>query len=352
MEWVQRLVFWYEKNGRNLPWRETRDPYKIWISEVILQQTRVIQGLPYYHKFLAQFPTLDSLAHAQEQEVLHIWQGLGYYSRARNLHTAAKEMWKRFGSDFPTEPATLQSISGIGPYTAAAIVSFAFEHPTPVVDGNVYRVFSRFWGIDLVIPSPKAFRFFSEQLQEPINNCNASTFNQATMELGALVCLPLKPLCANCPLQLECYAFQHQKTADFPQKKKNKSPEIRHFHYLHFELPGEKIALYKRTEGIWKGLHEFPCIEFTEELSDSDIHTHLKNRFLTLKSLPKKTFTTKHQLTHRTLFATFWKIKSTKIPKLEKKATFELDFQDIHKYPIHRLMQKYLDYLIESAYDK
>jgi A/G-specific adenine glycosylase len=344
MDWVNSLISWYEKEKRSLPWRASNDAYSIWISEVILQQTRVAQGIPYYYRFMDSFPTLSALA-ADEQAVLHIWQGLGYYSRARNLLAAAKQMHATYNGNIPSDLSQLLAIKGIGPYTAAAIASLAFEIPVPVVDGNVYRVFSRFWGNEIEIPSTKAQKFYASSLQPFIEKTQASLFNQAIMELGALVCLPQNPHCAQCPLQWDCFAKKEKRIADFPVKKKARAPVISYLHYFHFELAGNKTLIYKRKNGIWTGLHEFPCIETQTPLDESEGSMLLKNLDLSEDALLKKTFTSKHQLTHRTLFATFWKIKSTKLPQIEKKTTFEIELEDISKYPIHRLMQKYIDYL-------
>ena len=206
----QYLLSWYQQNKRDLPWRHTTDPYKVWLSEIILQQTRVGQGMPYYEKFVANFSTVFDLAAADEQQVLRLWQGLGYYSRARNLHSCAKMVVQEYGGEFPQTAAELQKLKGIGEYTAAAIASFCFKEAAPVLDGNVFRVVARYFGLAHNIADARSKKAFYEVLEEVIDREHPDQFNQAIMEFGALHCTPAKPMCMYCDLQQDCYAFLNQ----------------------------------------------------------------------------------------------------------------------------------------------
>ncbi len=255
------LIKWYEKSERDLPWRKTVDPYKIWLSEVILQQTRVSQGMPYYYKFIETFPTLKMLADASEEEVLRIWQGLGYYSRARNLHKCAKIVSQNFGGKFPPSHDELKKLPGIGPYTAAAIASFAFHLPHAVMDGNVQRVLARYLGIGENIADAKIQRKIQQAVDEMIDKKRPATFNQAIMDLGATVCVPGKPLCERCPVNDSCYAMHHMMQEKLPIKLNKTKRRARYFYYWVLRY-NDHYAFYKREEGdIWRGLYEFIMTE-------------------------------------------------------------------------------------------
>ena len=255
------LLNWYPRHRRDLPWRHTRDPYAIWLSEVILQQTRVAQGLPYYLDFLTSYPTVQELASAPEQEVLRHWQGLGYYSRARNMHHTAQQVVREFGGQFPTTYAGLRQLKGIGPYTAAAIASFAFDEAVAVLDGNVFRVLARIFGLHSDIAAPSSRKEFQAVADQHLPPAHAADFNQAIMEFGALQCTPAKPDCLFCPLQSQCWAFQHGQVALLPVKSKAKATRTRYFHYFvlrHAEL----FYLKERLSGdIWQGLYDFALAE-------------------------------------------------------------------------------------------
>ena len=260
------LAVWYARHQRPLPWRATRDPYAIWLSEVILQQTRVAQGLPYYERFLTAYPTVTHLAAAPEDEVLRHWQGLGYYARARNMHTTAKLVADELGGRFPASYAGLLKLRGIGPYTAAAVASFAFGERVAVVDGNVFRVLARVFGVadDMARPATRAvFQQLADSLIAAAPD--PAGFNQALMEFGAVQCTPARPDCLFCPLQGSCFAFQHGLVSQLPVKAKAKPAPTRHLHYVVLRW-GDTLYLRKRPGGdIWHGLYDFPALETTGE---------------------------------------------------------------------------------------
>ena len=255
------LLNWYPRHRRDLPWRHTHNPYAIWLSEVILQQTRVAQGLPYYLDFLASYPTVQDLAAAPEQEVLRHWQGLGYYSRARNMHHTAQQVVREFDGQFPATYAGLRQLKGVGPYTAAAIASFAFDEAVAVLDGNVFRVLARIFGLHSDIAAPASRKEFQALADLHLPPAHAAEFNQAIMEFGALQCTPLKPDCLFCPLQSQCWAFQHGQVALLPVKAKAKAARTRYFHYFVLRH-GEQLYLKERLSGdIWQGLYDFALAE-------------------------------------------------------------------------------------------
>ena len=259
------LLNWYQSNKRDLPWRSNRNPYHIWISEVILQQTRVVQGTPYFHSFLKNFPTIQALAEAEENEVLNVWKGLGYYSRARNLQFAAQQIMKEFNGEFPTTHKELLKLKGVGPYTAAAIGSIAFDLPVAAVDGNVIRVLSRLFNYTSIVNSTIGMKDISVLANEFLNEQSPGDHNQAIMELGALVCLPT-PKCDRCPLQHTCAAFVAKTQTTLPKKSPKKSIKIRYFVFK-INVNNDRILLEKRTnKDIWKHLYHLPEIElFTRE---------------------------------------------------------------------------------------
>lgn len=264
----EALSAWYRLHRRVLPWRQTDDPYAIWLSEIILQQTRVDQGLPYYLRFMESFPNVKNLADASEDQVLKLWQGLGYYSRARNLHRTAKEICSRFGGCFPQDFESLLSLPGIGEYTAAAISSFAFNRPHAVVDGNVNRLISRLFGIYEPINTTNGQKLFRQMAAELLSHADPATHNQAMMEFGALWCKPQSPDCENCILLSKCFAGQRQLVDDLPVKVLKTKVRTRYFNYLLIR-DKEHIYLRKRHErGIWQSLYELPCIETRAPATD------------------------------------------------------------------------------------
>jgi len=257
------IIDWYQDNHRKLHWRETVDPYKIWLSEVILQQTRVAQGLPYYERFIISFPTVFDLAVAPSQKVLRLWQGLGYYSRARNLHRCAKQVVEKFNGHFPNSFNELTKLPGVGDYTAAAIASIAFREPVAVVDGNVYRVLARVFGIEKDIASGEGKKYFFSLANKLIDKTRPDLFNQALMEFGALHCLPKNPKCGECIFSKSCNANQRNLQAVLPVKSKKLKIKTRYFYYF-ILINKNKVLLKRRTEkDIWQGLNDFYLIETT-----------------------------------------------------------------------------------------
>lgn len=296
-----KLVDWYQSNSRDLPWRHTRDPYPIWLSEVILQQTRVVQGRPYYERFMQAFPDIHALAAASEKEVLALWQGLGYYSRARNMHATARTIVLEYGGEFPASYRELIGLSGVGDYTASAIASFAFDEQTPVVDGNVFRVLSRYYGIFEDIANPASRNVFKKAAAMAMPPGQAAAFNQAIMEFGALQCTPVSPLCPSCPVSSTCYAFRHEAQSLLPVKNKKTQVKERHIHYVVLRRNGS-IAMKERTgKDIWEGLFDFLEVEAGTAPDWPAVLPEDLARFSpTLVSGPAK-----HLLTHRRLLISF-----------------------------------------------
>ncbi len=266
------LIHWYSDNKRALPWRNTTAPYPIWLSEIILQQTRVEQGTPYYFKFLEAFPTIFDLAKADEASVLKLWQGLGYYSRARNLHATAKHIAFNLDGKFPETFEGLLKLKGVGHYTASAIGSICFGLPTPVVDGNVYRVLARYFGIDTPINSTQGIKEFRTLAKTLIDRNQPATFNQAIMEFGAMQCKPQNPYCLHCPVNESCVALQKNKIKELPVKLKKTKVKNRYFNYLVFKTSENESILNERTsKGIWQNLYEFPLIETDNPVNQSTL---------------------------------------------------------------------------------
>lgn len=248
------LICWYNENKRDFPWRKTTDPYKIWVSEIVLQQTRVAQGWNYYLRFIEKFPTLQALAESSEKDVLNMWQGLGYYSRARNMHAAAQTIATHHNNKMPNTYKEIISLKGVGEYTAAAVLSFAFNKPYAVVDGNVYRVLSRLFAIDTPIDTARGKKEFAQLAQELLDVDRPGKYNQAIMDFGAMQCTPTMPLCATCPLQHLCVAFKLNLQPQFPVKQNKTKVRKRYFHYFHIKFDGT-IYLHKRKENdIWKNM--------------------------------------------------------------------------------------------------
>ena len=296
MDFTETILHWYAENGRDLPWRRTRDPYAVWLSEIILQQTRVAQGLAYWERFLDRFPTVDDLAAAPEDEVMRLWQGLGYYSRARNLHAAAKQVVALGG--FPATLDGIRSLKGVGDYTAAAIGSIAFGLPAAVVDGNVYRVLARYFGIATPVGTTAAKKEFTKLAQRLLPADNPAAFNQGMMDFGATCCTPVNPACLTCPLQPSCQAFKTGRVELLPVKKEASKPVERRLTYVYVRVDGQ-VAIHRRGPGdIWQGLWEPWLVDEAPAGA----------------RLVAKDF--KHQLTHRTLLADFYVWEPSAKPSL------------------------------------
>lgn len=308
-EWfTHQLMAWNQTNDRTLPWKGVRDPYRIWLSEIILQQTRVAQGLPYYERFVTAFPTVHDLANATEDEVMKLWEGLGYYSRARNLHTTAKYISNTLAGTFPGSYNGLLALKGVGPYTAAAIASFAFGEPAAVVDGNVYRVLARFFGIDTDNQSTQGKKQFTKLANELIDSKTPGDYNQAIMDFGASVCIPASPDCLVCPLSEMCMAYEKGRVEELPVKKKPIPKKERHFHYLQV-VSDQDTWIRKRPAGdIWQGLYEFPLVEGDGLLSVDELtaHPQFKKSIGTVKNITPFQDVHRHILTHQRIIARFF----------------------------------------------
>jgi len=340
------LSAWYLANKRELPWRDISDPYLIWISEIILQQTRVNQGMSYYLRFIERFPTVADLALSDEDEVLKYWQGLGYYSRARNLHKAARQVMTDFGGIFPFEHADVLKLAGVGDYTAAAICSFAYDQPFAVVDGNVYRVLSRLFGIETPIDSGTGKKEFAGLAQELISKSDPGIHNQSIMEFGALQCVPVSPDCAACPLQLNCRAYELSIVDKLPIKSKKTKVTNRYFNYFFIELGGKTYLQKRIAKDVWQNLFEFPLVEAdslltVEELMETD---GFKNLFSGIGEVEvvKISNPMKHILSHRVIYAQFVTVKITGenavLSKLIKVSLGEID-----QFAVSRLMELFLE---------
>ena len=342
----RRLIEWYEAHRRDLPWRRTRDPYLVWISEVILQQTRVAQGLEYYRRFTSRFPDARSLAEAGEDEVMKYWQGLGYYSRARHLHEAARVIVERFGGCFPRGWEDIRSLPGVGDYTAAAIGSIAFGEPWATVDGNVYRVLARVFDVDLPIDSGAGRRYFAELARTLLDAGRPGLFNQAMMEFGALRCVPRGPVCEGCPLEDKCLARARGRVAVLPVKEGRRAVVPRYFNYLDIRQGGTLLLARREGKDIWRNLYEFPLVETPgpvswEELARTDACRALLEgagevTFVRRRELPR------HVLTHRVIYAVFYRLEVEVLPPALA-AYARVPREAVGDYAVSRLMESYLE---------
>lgn len=310
MNFSAELINWYNDNKRDLPWRNTTDAYIIWLSEIILQQTRVEQGKPYFYRFAEKYPTVADFATAHEDEVLRLWQGLGYYSRGRNMLKTAQLVQEQHGGVFPTRYDELIKLKGIGEYTAAAISSFSANEAKAVVDGNVFRVLARFFGVDEPINSPKGKKIFQHLADEMLDTVRPAMHNQAMMEFGAMLCKPKNPACGVCPLMVECVAFNTNATTYLPVKLKTAKIRKRFFNYMLIS-DGEKILMNKRGEGdIWANMYDMPLIETPELIEPMPLlqlpEAKVFGQNVTLKD---NSGVIKHILTHQQLFIRFLVLK-------------------------------------------
>jgi len=341
-----KLRDWYQVHKRDLPWRESSDPYVIWISEIILQQTRVAQGLSYFLRFAERFPDIRSLAEAEEDDVLKYWQGLGYYSRVRNMHTTAQLIMNKFGGIFPEQYEDILSLKGVGEYTAAAITSFVWNKPYPVVDGNVFRVLSRLYGIDTPIDSGKGKREFYELAGAIMDKQYAGIHNQAMMEFGALQCIPQNPDCKGCVLKEQCVAYASGTVSRLPVKKSGIKTRNRYFHYFHVTYEQHTFLSKRGEKDIWAGLYEFPLIE-TDELMDfaeleqasgfRDLFEGCGNLNIKIQ-LPK----VKHVLSHQVLYVSFYSVEIEKIGHRLQQYQM-IPCEEIERYAVSRLMHIYIN---------
>ncbi|MCF7559823.1 A/G-specific adenine glycosylase [Sabulilitoribacter multivorans] len=342
MIFSKTLTYWYSNNKRSLPWRETKDPYHIWLSEIILQQTQVKQGLPYYNAFTQKYLNVFQLASADESDVLKLWQGLGYYSRARNLHATAKYVANELNGEFPDNYKDLLKLKGIGDYTASAMASICFNEATAVVDGNVYRVLSRYFGIETPINSSKGNKVFKDLAQELLDKDNPAEFNQAIMEFGARQCKPQSPDCSVCPFNTSCVAHNENRIKDLPVKIKSAQAKKKYFNFLVFISEDGKTILEKRkTKGIWQNLYQFPLIETNSIIEAKSFRQHLKSHDLLKEESFELSLYNKepivHKLSHQHLFTNFWIVNTKKLPKKG------ISTQKINEYAVPVLIGNFIE---------
>lgn len=339
---TKSLTHWYSVNKRNLPWRETKKPYFIWLSEIILQQTQVRQGLPYYEAFILKYPTVNDLASASESEVLKLWQGLGYYSRARNLHSTAKYIVEELQGEFPKDYKGLIRLKGIGDYTASAIASICYNEVCAVVDGNVFRFLSRYYGIRTPINTSSGQKEFKKLAQQLISKKYPAEFNQAIMDFGGMQCKPKKPDCTVCPFQNNCIAYQENTITELPVKLKAGKIVKKHFNFLVFVSKNHKTIIEKRKgSGIWQNLYQFPLVESLTALNYEGVLTHLKSLPFFNEGPYKLSLYNEndiiHKLSHQHLHTKFW------IVELEALPTESVQFEDIRDYPVPILISNFIE---------
>ena len=344
MKWTETLLNWYFENKRDFLWRQTKDPYKIWLSEIILQQTRTSQGLPYYKKFIKEYPTIKDLALSSELKVLKLWQGLGYYSRARNLHSTAKYILNKYDGKFPNSHKEILSLKGVGDYTASAIASICFDLPHAVVDGNVYRFLSRYFGITTTVGTSNGFREFKEKATSLIDKSQPGDFNQALIEFGALQCKPRKPNCDLCPFIQNCFALNYDKINILPVKRKINKIKNRHLNYLVIIDKNERVIIEKRQGvGIWQNMYQFPLLETNQKIKNiNELNTQMISSKHKLDMRKEKWILWNktsiiHKLSHQKLHIFFWINQTTEI--LPNALTLE----DLKKLPVPVVIQNFID---------
>ena len=348
MAFSDKLEAWYNDFGRTLPWRGIDDPYRIWLSEIILQQTRIEQGRDYYLRFVEAFPTVADLAAASEEQVLRLWQGLGYYSRARNLRTAAQYIMKECHGIFPSTYENLLKLKGVGRYTAAAIASFAYRLPHPVIDGNVYRFISRLRGISTPIATDAAYTEFEAVLLKLIDRRRPDRFNAALMDFGSLQCRP-QPDCTICPFADECVARRTSRVEFLPVKAKKAKPKDRWFYYFDLRWQGRRIMRQRTGNDIWKGLWEFPLLETDKELNEKELQSAAQEFVSQHYHLPTIRYQLSppflHQLTHRIIHARFLQAELPEEPVLHPAFDVAATDEQMKSVPVPRLIDRYLQAL-------
>ena len=325
MAFAETLIAWYEEHRRDLPWRGETDPYKIWVSEIILQQTRVQQGWDYYLRFIDNFPNVKELAEADEERVLKVWQGLGYYSRARNMHAAAREIMTKHNGAFPQDYDKILALKGIGKYTAAAIGSIAFHLPYPAVDGNVIRVISRIFGISDDVTQPAVVKKITAICEVQMDSKRPGVFNQAAMDFGSQQCVPRNPKCDECPFLSNCYAYKNNLADILPVKKKKSEPRHRYFHYSVYLFDNKTIIEKRTAEDIWKNMYQFPLTESNSE-----------------DPVGKPVFSTRETLSHQIIHADFYVKNVRKLPRLSENQRI-VNFNEVENYPMPKIMSMFLE---------
>ena len=333
MQFIDEIMGWYQLNKRDLPWRNTSDPYVIWLSEIILQQTRVEQGMPYFNRFLEKYPEVSDFAKAPENDILNLWQGLGYYSRGRNMHATAQLIMKNHGGRFPTRYDDLIQLKGIGEYTAAAISSFSVDEERAVVDGNVFRLLSRYFGIKEVINSPQGKKIFTQLANEVMNKKHPGLSNQAMMEFGSLVCKPKSPDCVICPVNQDCYALKHGEIGNLPVKKKGGISRSRYFNYI-VVVSDNAVLMNKRgPKDIWENLYDFPLFETDTALDAEDVLSmpDFVEDFGSKVRIEAVHRAAKHILSHQNIFAQFIVIQDFNLTFTQKENWSYIRFEDLEK---------------------
>lgn len=345
MDFKSILAQWYQENRRDLPWRSTDDPYHILVSEFILQQTRVAQGMSYYYRFIEKFPTIDHLANAHEDEVLKVWQGLGYYTRARNLHRAAQLIVANYDGKLPSDYEALKSIKGIGSYSAGAISSFAFKKVVPAIDGNVYRIISRIFGVFTSPETAGGKRDFFKLVSELMDKNSPDSFNQALLDFGALQCVPRSPNCNICPFSQYCYAYRNNMIDGLPVKGKKLIPRDRFFSYLLIRYKNYSFIAKRKSKDIWHSLYEFPLIETSNSPDYDSISSHpdWKRLFGNVPTIISYLSpTVKHQLSHQTLYTRFIVVEINRVPSPLKSKFIMVKADEIDNYSVPRLIDNFL----------
>ncbi|APG60572.1 A/G-specific adenine glycosylase [Christiangramia salexigens] len=348
MEISNRLTYWYLRNKRDLPWRKSQDPYQIWLSEIILQQTQIKQGLPYFNKFIEAYPSVFDLANAPLEEVLKLWQGLGYYSRARNLHETAKFVANESDGVFPEDYKGLVKLKGVGDYTASAIASFCYGEPVAVVDGNVYRVLSRIFGVETPINSTPGIKEFKNLAREILNKEDPATHNQAIMEFGAMHCKPKTPECDSCVFNDKCVALKENKIKELPVKIKKAKVKKRYFNYLILNSE-DRIILERRSgKGIWNGLFQFPLVETEEPIKEEHLmKTEKFQKIIDGQKYTVELFNDKpvvHKLSHQHLYTKFWILDCKELPHEG------VGLDEVLNYPVPVLIENFLNEYLPDDY--
>lgn len=343
---TRAILEWYNPNRRPLPWKQETDPYRIWLSEIMLQQTRVEQGLPYYRAFVQAYPTIGDLAEAADDDVMKLWEGLGYYSRARNMLAAARYISRELEGRFPSTYSRILALKGVGPYTAAAIASFAFGLPYAVVDGNVYRVLARFFGIDRPTNTTSGKKHFAQLAGRLLPTEQPARYNQAIMDFGALVCSPRKPACTDCPLQNHCTAFREGRIGELPRKQAKAPRRTRFFHYLIF-AQDEQVLIRKRVEkDVWPNLYEFPLFEYEELLTFRGLKSLQDKWPVSGKTLPEQPASVskpfRQLLSHQDIRARFFEWQLPSGEKLTCPGGQWIRRNDLRNYPLPRIIDWYL----------
>ena len=343
MNFSSKIIEWYKLNKRDLPWRKTKNPYKIWISEIILQQTQINQGLPYYNKFIIEFPNIFLLAQSDEKKILKLWQGLGYYSRARNLHFTAKYIATHLEGVFPKEYDNILKLKGIGEYTAAAIASFAFNKAHAVLDGNVFRVLSRYFNINTPINTSSGKKEFYLLANKLLDTDDPGTYNQAIMDFGSIQCKPRNPNCKTCILNIDCQSYNYNNQLKLPIKIKPKKKKKIYMEYFYIKNNYFLFLNKRLNNDIWKNLYDFPNIMRINKATKGEILKSIAEEYGNNFKIVKTSKIYIHNLTHKKIFARFWEIKFENLFNENLKKLEKINFNDLINYPIPRLIDKFLN---------